>query len=213
MQYGIIYKLTNTVNGKSYIGKTTRPKERKVSHFNGHSACPALQSAITKYGKDVFEWHVLHKNVPEPCLSALEMIEIVRHKTLAKNGYNLTKGGDGCKASPETTRKIANANRGKKRTPEQRKRMSDAHKGIGKGVPKSKEHRENLSKASKGKPGTNTGKKFTAEHRAKISKSSKGKKMSLEARAKMSKAKKGRPPWNKGKRLGKKRNPNQLSLF
>ena len=57
--YGVIYKITNKENGKSYIGQTTYSNPNK--RWNIHKAharkkskfgCIKLQNAINKYGED-----------------------------------------------------------------------------------------------------------------------------------------------------------------
>jgi hypothetical protein len=57
-----IYKITNIINGKFYIGSTTRLSARKAEHkyrrkkYKGNSA---IRSAVLKYGEDNFEFNVL----------------------------------------------------------------------------------------------------------------------------------------------------------
>ena len=72
---------------------------------------------------------------------------------------------------------------------ETRQKMSDALKG----KPLSVEHRQKLSKAKKGENHPNYGKSLPTETRSKISEGNKGKKPSLEVRQKLSEAHKGKP--------------------
>ena len=52
----IIYKITNKINGKVYIGQTIQPlKKRWNLHRAKKSGCPALTRAFEKYGKDNFD--------------------------------------------------------------------------------------------------------------------------------------------------------------
>jgi hypothetical protein len=96
----IIYKVTNKINLKVYIGQTTMPlKLRKASH-----KCAALTShsnsyfhkAIRKYGWDSFEWVELYQCSSKEELDIKEIEYIVEHDCHASSGkgYNLTKGGD-----------------------------------------------------------------------------------------------------------------------
>ena len=54
---GSIYKITNIVNGKSYIGQTYRDVETRVfkEHLRGHpSNCRLLSNAVKKHGANNF---------------------------------------------------------------------------------------------------------------------------------------------------------------
>lgn len=94
---GYIYKITNTVNNKVYIGQTVRnPLLRKEEHFNNlkkgihHSS--HLQNSFDKYG-DVFEFEVIEE-CPDDKLNDREIELIEKFKSYYK-GYNETKGGEG----------------------------------------------------------------------------------------------------------------------
>ncbi|MCK5016092.1 MAG: GIY-YIG nuclease family protein, partial [Candidatus Peribacteraceae bacterium] len=73
----IIYKATNKVDGKSYIGQTTRSLQRrsychKLSSRNGSTTY--FHNAIRKYGFDSFGWQVL-----ETCDTKDQMDEMEHH--------------------------------------------------------------------------------------------------------------------------------------
>ena len=94
---GYIYKITNTVNNKVYIGQTIRnPLVRKEEHFNnlhnGTHHNHHLQHSFNKYG-DVFEFEVIEE-CPNEKLNEREIALIEEFKSYYK-GYNETKGGDG----------------------------------------------------------------------------------------------------------------------
>lgn len=127
-----IYKITNTINGQSYIGQTLKTiEERWRGHLSPSSNCVYLKNAIDKYGKDVFVIDILHaiesdnKDDLIKMANTLEMKEIEERCTLAPNGYNITRGGKNGyrKSAPrrswnlseETKAKIAKANIGIKR--------------------------------------------------------------------------------------------------
>ena len=61
---GYIYKITNKITNKCYIGETkqsnpeSRWKEHKNTIKNG-VGCPALQDAVKKYGIDNFKFEIL----------------------------------------------------------------------------------------------------------------------------------------------------------
>lgn len=60
---GVIYKATNLINGKTYIGQTKRSLEtRQREHEKGNLYYrSAIHDAIIKYGKDNFDWSVLEE--------------------------------------------------------------------------------------------------------------------------------------------------------
>lgn len=92
----IIYKITNKINNKAYIGHSTKGLKRVQDHLNQTSRCPAIVSAVKKYGKESFEVEVLFEHSdPNYTLNVMEPFFIKKHNTLSPNGYNLTGGGEG----------------------------------------------------------------------------------------------------------------------
>lgn len=95
---GYTYKITNKVNGKSYIGKTTKTvQERWKEHLKevGKERCAnrPLYRSIKKYGASSFIVETLEE-VPLEHLSKREIYWIEHFHTYG-NGYNATLGGDG----------------------------------------------------------------------------------------------------------------------
>ena len=92
---GIIYKITNTVNNKSYIGQTRQSIQFRWNQHTSKKDNTYFHNAIKKYGKDNFNIEIL-----EECdvskLDEREIFYIAKYDTF-KNGYNLTIGGDGNK--------------------------------------------------------------------------------------------------------------------
>lgn len=93
-----IYKITNDINDKLYIGKTTKSlQERFQEHFRDSQKARCekrpLYNAIQKYGIEHFKISLI-----EECdidqLSTREQYWIDFYDTYC-NGYNATKGGDG----------------------------------------------------------------------------------------------------------------------
>lgn len=82
-----IYKITNIVNNKSYIGYTKNPSARWKAHKN-HQGSNLIFQAIKKYGIDKFKFKIIAKDIVEN-----EQKYIEKYNTLAPNGYNLTEGG------------------------------------------------------------------------------------------------------------------------
>lgn len=92
-----IYKITNKINNKSYIGKTSHlnPLKRWEEHLKDSKkklkSKRPLYSAINKYGEDNFIFEIIEEtNIPEE----REVFYINFYKTY-KTGYNATLGGDG----------------------------------------------------------------------------------------------------------------------
>lgn len=85
-----IYKITNLVNGKVYVGKHTC-KSINNSYFGSGVA---IKKAIKKYGKANFEKVILCLCGNEQELNDAEIEWIEKLGSFSK-GYNLTKGGEG----------------------------------------------------------------------------------------------------------------------
>ena len=95
---GSIYRIINTVNGKSYIGQTILDpvKSRIRDHFNyPYRSNIYLSRAIKKYGRENFTYEILHDGVPPALLDRYEIKAIQRFNTVAPHGYNLNCGGSG----------------------------------------------------------------------------------------------------------------------
>lgn len=93
-----IYKITNKVNGKSYIGKTLKSVEDRFSEHcreRVRDRCKnrPLYRAMNKYGVENFEVSVLEE-ITDIAASEREIFWIDHFGTYSK-GYNATKGGDG----------------------------------------------------------------------------------------------------------------------
>lgn len=133
---GIIYKYTNLINNKSYIGQTTHEKERKAQHQRLTGGF-AFQKAIQKYGWDSFDYSILfrveldNENLLREILNEKEIYYIEHYNTFGKNGYNLTKGGSGVNIgefSKDHKDKISKALKGVKKSIETRQKLSEAKK-------------------------------------------------------------------------------------
>lgn len=90
---GIIYKITNKVNGKSYIGQTRYTIEFRWKQHQHKKDNTYFHNAIHKYGIENFNIEILEEcNIED--LNNREIFYIAKYDTF-KNGYNLTIGGDG----------------------------------------------------------------------------------------------------------------------
>lgn len=86
-----IYKTTNLVNNKIYIGQTTR---KNTENYIGSGKI--LKQAISKYGKDNFKKEILEYCENKEILDIREKYWISYYNTMDKNiGYNICDGGQG----------------------------------------------------------------------------------------------------------------------
>ena len=108
-----IYTLTNSVNGKMYVGQTCDPAARKQKHFSSSSACSGIAGAIHKHGAGRFVFTVIKSGISEDEIDALEIATIAELGTLAPSGYNLTPGGERYEFTEDHRRKISEANTGR----------------------------------------------------------------------------------------------------
>lgn len=117
----IIYKATNLINSKIYIGLTTKSLEqRKYKHirdaFNNDSIF-AFHKALRKYKQNNFIWEVIDTAKTQDELNEKEIHWIEFYNSFGVNGYNLTRGGEGRSGyslSVETRKKISEAHQGSK---------------------------------------------------------------------------------------------------
>lgn len=95
-----IYCITNTINNKRYVGKTTqtleeRFKEHIKSSRKERCSKRPLYDAMSKYGIENFIIEELEQVEDETKLDEREIYWIQELQTYGSNGYNATKGGDG----------------------------------------------------------------------------------------------------------------------
>jgi group I intron endonuclease len=108
-----IYRITNTINKKSYIGQSLDIYVRWSVHKTGFArgkGSRRLLSAIKSYGIDKFSFEILEITPPnKTTLNFLERKYIREYHTFIDDpkcwGYNLTEGGDSSRPSKESIRK------------------------------------------------------------------------------------------------------------
>lgn len=179
----LIYLITNTVNGKTYVGQTIHTLEyRWRQHISAAGRDPSrdktanyrLPRAMRKYGIDAFKIEEIDRAASRSGLDMLEMHHIARLNSASPRlGYNMMVGGNS--PNEETRAKmIANhvGNTGRKFTAEHIAKITANFKGKT-GWPKGSKHAdETKAKYSADR----AGKKCSAEHCAAISKSHMGNK-------------------------------------
>ena len=106
-----IYKITNLINNKIYIGQTIyHINKRWIQHIsgakNGKYKNP-LHHSIKKYGKENFQIEEIDGANSISELNYKEFILIYKFNSLAPHGYNLKEGGNRPKYSKETREKMS----------------------------------------------------------------------------------------------------------
>ena len=97
-----IYRITNQVNGKVYIGKTVQSPNTRFNNHK-HSARTGsntmLHASIRKHGEENFKLEVIFVTFSEGWLSEFEQLFIAEYQSCILDpyghGYNMTRGGDG----------------------------------------------------------------------------------------------------------------------
>ena len=121
-KYNYIYIITNTLDGKIYIGKhSTNDLSDGYLGSGIH-----IKRAIKKYGKENFTKEILAYTDTKDSLNWLEKYYIRKYKAQnPKIGYNLTAGGDGgCIPKTEDGRKrLSEKRKGKHHTEEAKMKM------------------------------------------------------------------------------------------
>jgi len=157
-----IYKATNKINGKSYIGFDSNWPKRMVDHKQNHNKNRRIgkfYNALKKYGWENFEWNVIYQSKDNNhTLNVMESFFIHQYNTL-NGGYNMTPGGDGKRKgsieSDETRLKKSIAHTGKKLSKEIIKKCADKRRGHKHSI----ESLMKMSNKAKGRAPWNKGKK------------------------------------------------------
>lgn len=96
----LVYKLTNMINGKGYVGKAKHSADRMREHrthgaqkMRSGKKTQAIDQAIHKYGWDNFKVEWLETNIPMEKLLEREAFHMRKHDTMAPKGYNILKPG------------------------------------------------------------------------------------------------------------------------
>jgi group I intron endonuclease len=108
---GFIYKITNLIDNKCYIGQTIYTVEKRwKTHLKKNSNCIYMKNAIAKHGIKNFKIEELEEIYDIDALNKLEIIYILKYNSLIPNGYNIKHGGNGGgKQNSETKEKIRNS--------------------------------------------------------------------------------------------------------
>ena len=88
-----IYKITNKLNGKSYVGQSIHIERRWQEHKQP-SANSVIAQAIKKYGEQNFQFEILEEVSDITLLNAKEAYYIQMYNTIVPNGYNVLEESD-----------------------------------------------------------------------------------------------------------------------
>jgi group I intron endonuclease len=124
-----VYKITNIINGKCYIGQSINIHKRWAEHRRkNNNENTYLRKAIKKYGIYFFKFEVIVV-CSRGLLDWYEKLAIAGNASIAPAGYNLSSGGRSTtwayKPSEETLKKRSIALTGKIRTEETKRKMSE----------------------------------------------------------------------------------------
>jgi group I intron endonuclease len=177
-----LYRITNTTNGKVYIGQSIDTNSRWRSHRREASKdnpTSMISKAIKKYGNDSFEFEVIASCKTWKDANDTETLLVKQYNSLVPNGYNVALGGYNAPKSEEW-----------------KKALSSWHASLS---PEEKAQRSNVLREAtlkqivdKGPPGL--GSKRTSEQRAKMSIAQQNRNLEYtpEVRKRMSDAHKGK---------------------
>lgn len=161
----IIYKITNKINGKVYVGQTIQTLNARKNEHKKRARNRAnfpLYNAINKYGVENFKIVQIDEADSLEELNLKEQYYIKHFNSMYPNGYNLTSGGAGTLDY--------------RHTDEDKVKMSELKKGM-----------------FKGENNPFYGKHHTEEQKAKWRRERKGKKLSEEHKQKISNTRKRIP--------------------
>lgn len=195
-----IYKITNKINGKIYIGQTCNPKQRWRSHRKtGLNPKYPLQKAIKKYGvlNFIFELepNELFFNQSEANLAEERLIKKY-NSTNINIGYNIKSGGNVSSPSIITIEKTRRTmlNKNIKLSDEAKQKLSNERQGANNpmfGKCHFNEHKNKIAESMRGDKNHFYGKCHSEETKTKMSKCKKGKKLSESVIKQMSERVKG----------------------
>ncbi len=220
----VVYKIVCTKNGRSYVGYSSDYAKRKKAHLyqlkNGKHHNILVQHDYDKYGLSAFEFY------KKKVASLKEAMRIEVEEILSnKHRYNIAKGnfaGDVLTRHPLREQIIEKRSRSQRATNAKlsKEELSDKYGKFGErngmyGQTHTKEARQRIAEARKGKPGTFSGKSHSNEAKIKIAEKAKlrkgesnsffGKQHSEETKAKIGNANKGKKPANSLRvKVGKK---------
>ena len=184
-----LYKITNTVNGKYYIGSSNNFSKRWSKHRNtlrrGKQGNAHLQAAFNKYGEEAFVYEVFREFEEGTDASIVLQAEQAILDSFTEEDwnykvYNISRCVENTYRSEETKRRLSEIQKEKWADPKHREYMEQFF--CQKGIRMSDEHRRKQSEGQKGK-------KFSEERIKRMSENRIGKEVSKDTIRKKSKGK------------------------
>jgi group I intron endonuclease len=153
----LIYRYTNLLNGKVYVGKTAYTLAHRCgSHLSeARLGCRRpFHTALRKYGIDNFKIEVIDKANDSELAAFKEIFHIALNESKVPYGYNVTDGGEGAIGrvfTEEHKARISAASLGKPKSLEHRATMSAQRRGVRRGPP-SPETKAKIAATLAGRP-------------------------------------------------------------
>jgi len=145
-----VYKATNVLSGKMYIGQTARPERRFAEHTWKGSKSKILSAAIKKHGKENFEFKILCW-CPDKAYADMVETKLIEAHDTRRVGYNICVGGEGFGSGED------HPCYGRKASDEERRLKAEGKRGAlnpSYGKPNSPEQKAKISASLKGRPVT-----------------------------------------------------------
>ena len=172
----LIYKITNLVNSKVYIGQTIQTIKQRWKRHRLSKLNRPLYNSIRKYGSSKFSIEELEKCSSIDELNHREIYWILFYRSSNKNfGYNLKEGGRRGILTEEGRKRLSLALIGRKCSEETKKKIGDANRGSNNGM-FGKRFKLSMEQIERSKSAMIASKKFQSsrkseEFRRKVSKS------------------------------------------
>lgn len=123
-QYNFIYKTTNIINGKIYIGQRSTNIIPKNDLYLGSGV--VLKKAIKKYGRENFKREILEFCDTLEDLDKREIYLIDKYNSHIPIGYNISKGGSGGYIDRDVYDEMSKKLKGRKHSIEQHKKVIES---------------------------------------------------------------------------------------
>ncbi len=198
-----IYKITNLINSKIYIGQAKNTNQRWRQHQNESKKdkpSMVINYAMKKYGIENFKFEVIASCLDQDAANNTETIIIQQENSYAflNKGYNVSNGGSNAPKTEEWKRKVVATRRAKdnyKHSDETKRKIAMANTGENyHGLLKPGHSIRNTGKThfKSGQIFPNTGRVMPNNVKQKLLEANKGRKLSQEHKNKLSEIKKNK---------------------